>query len=219
MLFLLPALNEESGLRIMIPRIKKSFPNAKILVVDGNSTDRTVSVAKRMGCEVFVQTGKGKGNAVIEALERIDNNETVVMMDADGTYELGALKTMLKEFGENSIVIGSRFALRDKDSFTLLNLIGNKLLCLAASVLFLRRVGDLLSGFRVFKCKVVKNLQLKAQNFEIETEMSLKAVKNGINLINIPCQYHKRHGETKLRPFRDGILILKRILKERLTRD
>ena len=218
MLFLLPALNEESGLNVMIPRIKKGFPRARIMVVDGKSTDGTVSVAKGLGCDVFVQTGKGKGNAIIEALDKIDDNETVVMIDADGTYELGAVKTMLKEFSENSIVIGSRFMFRESGSFTLLNLIGNRLLCFAANILFIRSVGDLLSGFRIFRCRTLKKLRLKAQNFEIETEMSLKAIKNGVRLIDVPCHYHKRKGETKLRPFRDGGLILKRILRERLTK-
>lgn len=216
MLFLLPALNEETGLKALVPRIKKEFPKAKILVVDGNSIDGTAAVAKGLGCGVFIQTGRGKGNAIIEALDMIDDNETIVMMDADGTYEPGDTKTMLNGFGENSMVVGSRFALRDSGSFTLLNLVGNRLLCLAASALFLRRIGDMLSGFRVFRCGVVKGLGLKAQNFEIETEMSLKAVKRGIKLIDIPCHYHKREGKTKLKPFRDGFFILKRILKERL---
>lgn len=217
MLFLLPALNEETGLKTLVPKIKKEFPKAKILVVDGGSVDGTVVAAKNLGCEVFTQAGKGKGNAIIEALERVDD-ETVVMMDADETYEIKYAKKMLKKLTENNIIIGSRFKLRDPGSLTILNLIGNRLLCLVASVLFLKRFGDLLSGFRVFRCKTVKNLQLKTQNFEIETEMSLKAVKMGVELIDVPSPYHKRKGETKLKPFRDGILILKRIFKERLTK-
>ncbi len=218
MLFLLPALNEETGLKTMVPKIKKEFPKAKILVVDGGSVDGTVVAAKNLGCEVFTQAGKGKGNAIIEALERVDDDETVVMMDADETYEIKYAKKMLKKLTENNIIIGSRFKLRHPGSLTILNLIGNRLLCFAASVLFLKRFSDLLSGFRVFRCGTVKNLQLKAQNFEVETEMSLKAAKRDVELIDIPSPYHKRKGETKLRPFRDGFLILKRILKERLAK-
>jgi len=217
MIFLLPALNEEEGLPEVLPKIKSAFPRAKIFVVDGGSKDRTVQIAEKFRCRVMRQKGKGKGNAIIEALEAIDDNETVAMMDADGSYEVNDIKGMLAVFDENAIMIGNRLALMDSGSLSRLNLFGDKALNLIASVLFFKRINDMLSGIRVFKCKKIKELNLKAQNFEIETEMTLRALKKGIKLVEIPCHYYRRKGKSKLHPFKDGFRIFKRICIERLN--
>ncbi len=216
MIFLLPTLNEEKGLRELLPRIKKNFPGTKILVVDGGSKDRTKEIAKKFGCDFFVQSGKGKGNGMIEAMERIGNDETVAILDADGSYEPLDVKKMVKSLENNSIVLGVRLSEKNRNAFTRSNLLGNRLLNLTASVLFLRSVHDMLTGIRVFKCKTLKNLNLKAQNFEIETEITLRCIRKGIKIIEIPCHYYERKGETKLNPLKDGFRILKRILLERM---
>lgn len=199
-----------------MPKIKKHFPKTRILVVDGGSTDRTKEIAEKFGCEFFVQSGRGKGNGVIEALERIDENETVAMLDADGSYEPLDVKAMLNFLEDNNLVLGNRFSKENKKVFRRLNLIGNKLLNMTASILFLKRIHDMLTGLRVFKCKTLKNLNLSAQNFEIETEMTLRGMKRGVKIIEIPCHYYKRKGETKLSPLKDGFRILRRIWLERV---
>ncbi len=78
-------------------------------------------------------------------------------------------------------------------------------------LLYRKRVCDLLTGLRVFKVKTFKFLNLKSKGFDIETEMTLKAIKKGIKIIEIPCKYKERLGETKLNPLKDGFLILIRI--------
>jgi len=220
MIILLPTLNEESGLKKILPKIKQLFKNSELLVVDGGSTDKTLDIAKRFGCKVMIQKGKGKGNAIIEALEKIDDNEIVAMLDADGTYEPADIKYMLRTFrkygSKNTIIIGSRYAFYKKGSFKGLNLLGGMVLSFIASVLFLTYISDMLSGIRVFRAGDIKRLNLETQNFEIETEMTLKALKNGIKIVNVPCHYYERFGRSKLNPFKDGFLIFKRILIERL---
>jgi len=216
MIFLLPTLDEEKGLQEVLPKIKRHFPKTKILVVDGGSKDRTKEIAKKSGCDFFVQSGKGKGNGIIEAIERIDDNETVAMLDADGSYEPLDIKKMMESLETNSIVLGIRLSKENEKAFTRLNMMGNKLLNLTASVLFFRRMHDMLTGIRVFKCKTFKYLNLNAQNFEIETEMTLRCVKRGIKIIEIPCRYYERRGEAKLNPLKDGFRISRRMWLERI---
>lgn len=215
MIFLLPTLNEERGVQEVVPKIRKHFKDAKILVVDGGSKDRTVSLAKKMGCQTLIQKGKGKGNAILEALEKIKDQEIVAMLDADGTYDPEDVNILLKHLKKKTIVIGNRYEESGKSSFTGLNLFGGKLLNLAASIFFMRRLHDMLSGIRVFKNSEIKSLNLGVQNFEIETQMILKAIKAGFNIVEIPCNYYKRKGESKLNPFIDGMRIMKRIIIER----
>jgi len=216
MIFLLPTLNEEKGLEEVLPKIKKHFPKSKILVVDGGSTDRTREIAKRFRCDFFVQSGKGKGNGMIEAMERIGDSKTVAILDADGSYDPLDVKKMLKSLETNSVVLGKRLSKGNEKSFTRSNLLGNKLLNLTASVLFFKRINDMLTGIRVFRCRTLKELNLSAQNFEIETEMTLRCLRRGIKIIEIPCRYYERKGETKLNPFKDGFRILRRIVLERI---
>jgi len=216
MIFLLPTLNEEKGLQEVIPKIRKHFPKARILVVDGGSKDRTKDIALKFGCDFFVQSGRGKGNGLIEAIERIGDNEIVAMLDADGSYEPLDVKEMLKFLDDNTLVLGMRFSKGNERVFRKLNLIGNKLLNLIASVLFFKRIHDMLTGIRVFKCKTLKSLDLNAQNFEIETEITLRCIRRGIKIIEIPCHYYERKGKTKLSPLKDGFRIFKRIWLERI---
>ncbi|NIO20370.1 MAG: glycosyltransferase [Candidatus Aenigmarchaeota archaeon] len=216
MIFLLPTLNEEKGLQEVLPKIKKHFPGLKILIVDGGSKDRTMEIAKKFGCEFFVQSGKGKGNGMIEAVERIDENETVAMLDSDGSYEPLDIKKMLKMLESNSIVMGNRLSEGNEKAFTTLNRIGNKMINLTASILFFKRIHDMLTGIRVFKCKTFKKLNLKAQNFEIETEMTLRSIRKGVKIIETPCRYYERKGETKLNPLKDGFRISRRMWLERV---
>jgi len=216
MIFLLPTLNEEKGLQEILPKIRKHFPKSKILVVDGGSKDRTKEISKKFGCDFFVQSGKGKGNGMTEAMERIGDSETVAVLDADGSYDPLDAKKMMESLERNSIVLGTRLSKGNEKAFTRSNLMGNKLLNLTASVLFLKRINDMLTGIRVFKCKTLRDLNLKAQNFEIETEMTLRCLRRGVKIIEVPCRYYERKGETKLNPFKDGFRILRRILLERI---
>lgn len=215
--FLLPTLNEEQGLPKTVAAVRRSFPRAPILVVDGRSTDRTQALAKKLRCQLLIQKGKGKGNAMIEAFQRIPASATIALIDADGSYDPADVPALLERFSGKELVLGNRFSAPEKGSFTATNNVGNRLLNLAASALFAHRLRDTLTGLRVFRCSTVRSLNLTAQNFEIETEMTLKALKQRIPVLEVPCRYTTREGETKLHPFSDGARILRRILKERLS--
>lgn len=87
--------------------------DSRFLVVDGNSMDRTVEVARKMGAEVLFQGGSGKGDAVAQAIRHVDSDvEYVVFIDADFTYPAGYLPEMIRILEENpevGIVTGDRF--------------------------------------------------------------------------------------------------------------
>src|SRR5674476_573660 len=84
---IIAALNEEEGIGLTITEMMDELDNAQVLVVDGNSTDRTIEIAKNLGATIAFQDGKGKGDALAKGLEHL-NPETkfIVITDADYTY-------------------------------------------------------------------------------------------------------------------------------------
>lgn len=204
---LIPTLNEEKSIGDVIDRfIKLGFTN--IFVIDGHSTDRTVEIAKSRGAKVVLQSGKGKGQAIIEAFQ-ILNDDVVVIIDGDGTYLPEEVHKLLEpiEKGIADHVVGNRFANFEKGAFTRLNLIGNKILNFFFRVMYGVELHDILSGYRALTRDVYKNVELKKHGFEIETELTVETLAKGFRIVEVPITYKKRHGRTKLKPFRDGIRI------------
>ena len=137
---LIAALNEEEGIGLTIAELMDTLGCPRVLVVDGRSTDRTVEIAKNMGAEVFLQDGKGKGDALAKAIAKMDSAvDYVVLTDADYTYPAEHVLEMVRIFDENpkvGMVSGNRFTdeLRLGDMHNVLYF-GNRLLPLLITCL------------------------------------------------------------------------------------
>ncbi|WP_292405153.1 MULTISPECIES: S-layer glycoprotein N-glycosyltransferase AglJ [unclassified Methanoculleus] len=209
----IPTLNEAPTIGKLVEAFReRGFLN--ILVMDGNSTDGTPDIARSAGAVVRTQTGKGKGNAIIEAVEVIDK-PYILMLDGDGTYSPNDAERMLAPLGRGyDHVIGNRLVNPDGAAFTRLNLLGNQLLNLIFKLAHGKDLRDILSGYRAFTLHSVRQMTLKEAGFEIETEMAVEAVRNGQQVAVIPVRYLARPGTTtKLNPFQDGIRIFSTIYR------
>lgn len=209
---LIPTLNEAPTIGDLVREFRRmGFPH--ILVVDGHSFDGTPEIARREGAEVVTQSGKGKGNAIVEAF-RLIAKPYVLMLDGDGTYSPEDARAMLAPLAEGADqVIGERFS-RGYRAFTRLNLFGNRLLNYLFKVAHGKYLGDILSGYRAFRLEALGELQLRETGFEIEAEISSEAVRNDHVVAIVPVSYGERAGTaTKLRPIRDGIRITKTIYR------
>lgn len=210
---LIPTLNEAPTVGGLIKEFKALGYN-HILVIDGKSSDNTVKVAREAGASVRTQSGKGKGNAIIEAFEVIEQ-PYILMMDGDGTYSTKDAEKMLTPlFLGFDQVIGDRLMNAEEGSFSRLNLFGNHMLNLLFKLAHSRDLHDILSGYRAFTKLAVSQMHLKEQGFEIETEISVEAVRNGQRTMIVPIKYLRRPGTaTKLSPFHDGIKIVSTIYR------
>ncbi|MDP2797648.1 MAG: S-layer glycoprotein N-glycosyltransferase AglJ [Methanoregula sp.] len=210
---LIPTLNE--GLTIgNIVREFTALGYTHIMVMDGKSTDTTVKSAREAGATVRTQSGKGKGNAIIEAFEVIEQ-PYILMLDGDGTYSAKDAEKMLTPlFLGFDQVIGDRLINAEEGAFSHLNLFGNHMLNLLFKVAHSRDLHDILSGYRAFTKLAILQMHLKERGFEIETEISVESVRNGQRVMVVPIKYSSRPGTaTKLSPFHDGIKIVSTIYR------
>lgn len=219
-LVLMAALNEEEGIGLTLTELKQCLRNPRFLVVDGNSEDETVNVAKSFGAEVLIQAGKGKGDALCHAIKHINEDVAyVVLTDADHTYPAVFVPRMLKILEENpqvGMVCGNRFnshfdlsAMHDVFYF------GNRVIAFVHNMMNGIDLRDPLSGLRVVRWEILKNWEPQSDGFDVEVELNHHVERQGYEIAEIPISYRPRLGEKKLK-LRHGVTILKRILTESL---
>jgi glycosyltransferase (TIGR04182 family) len=210
---LIPTLNESPTIGAVIKEFQQ-LGYTHILVMDGRSTDKTLDIAKGLGVTVKTQSGKGKGNALMEAFEQI-KQPYVILVDGDGTYTAKDAEKILRPLYLGfDHVIGDRLNTADKGAFSHLNHLGNVLINVLFKVAHGSDLHDILSGYRAFTMESVKAMKLKEKGFGIETEMTVEAVRNGQRIMVVPVHYRKRVGtRTKLNPFHDGTKIITTIYR------
>lgn len=218
---IIPTLNEAEGIVPTLKELREVLGDTYYFVVDGNSVDGTFEIARKMGAEVIMQEGRGKGLAIAQALEHVNaNTRYVVFTDADFTYPAEYITKMIGTLEANmdvGMVTGNRF----NKSFILKNMsnayyLGNKFLALMQRVLNGVKLRDPLTGLRVLRWGILKNWKPKSKGFDVETELNYYIAKNGHRIVEIPIHYRGRLGEKKLK-LSHGFVILKRILSESLS--
>jgi glycosyltransferase involved in cell wall biosynthesis len=218
---IIPTLNEASNITELIYELKK-LGCRDILIVDGNSVDGTAERAKKLGVKVIMQDGKGKGAALRQAFDNgYVEGDIIIILDADGSMDPEEIPSFVSAIRSGAeIVKGSRFLPKGQsDDMTALRRVGNKLLVGILNSLFLTRYTDLCYGYMAFRREAIKRISslLTSKNFEIETEICIRAKKLGIKVSEVPSFERARlHGESNLNSFKDGFRILKLIVRESL---
>lgn len=216
----IPTLNEEKNLPLILKEIKKFFKQRKeysheIIIIDGYSQDKTVEVAKRFGCKVAYDN-LGKGSAILKGM-KICDGEIIITMDADMSQRPIELGLMIEGIRAGyDIVMGSRFIQGGgTEDMPWYRKLGNKFFVFLVNFLWRTKYTDLCYGYRGFRDGIWKKLELKSTGFGIETEISIKAAKKRLKVLEVPSFEKKRlYGEGKLKSFQHGLVILKTILKE-----
>jgi glycosyltransferase involved in cell wall biosynthesis len=184
-------------------------------VLDNNATDRTAEAARHAGAIVLPVRQQGKGAVVRFMFQHVDA-DIYVMVDGDGTYPAASIHSLIAPIAndEADMVVGSRLHNQSQSRFRFRNRLGNKLFLSALNTIFRVRLTDILSGYRTFNRKLVKSLPLFGGGFEIETELTIKALERGYRIIEVPVNLGERPSgsRSKIRVVRDGTVILHTIL-------
>lgn len=211
----IPTLNEEKAIGDVIEGFPDSYRDIEIrkYVVDGGSIDGTVEKAEKAGAEIINQRlERGKGDGLRQAVENIEADYYLII-DGDGSYDPGEFEKIVDPLidGKAEHVIGWRRN-RKPGSIPRLNLLGNKIFNLLATLTTGRKIHDMLSGYRGFSTESLEYTDLTRPGFGIETEMTFTALKNGVPLEEVEVSYDDREGESKLDPFSDGWRIMNTII-------
>jgi dolichol-phosphate mannosyltransferase len=215
---IIAALNEEEGIGLTIAEFQAYLGNPRVVVVDGQSSDRTVGVAKNLGAEILTQDNRGKGDALAKALKILDLSvDYVVITDADYTYPAEYLPEMIRLLDENldvGMVCGNRFNGNvDKKALRKVFYTGNRLISSIHNMLNGLHLEDPLTGLRVVRAEILRDWKVKSKGFDIEVELNHRVERKGFGIVEVPIQYRRRLGEKKLKA-RHGATILKRIILE-----
>lgn len=215
---LIPCYNEELTIEKVIKDFRKELPNADIYVYNNNSKDKTKEIAIKNGAIVVDEYKQGKGNVVRSQFRDIEA-DIYVMVDGDDTYPAEFVHQLIEPIknGQADMTIGDRLSngTYQKENKRPFHEFGNNLVKKAINVLFDTKLKDIMTGYRAFNRRFVKNMPVLSPKFEIETEMSLYALDKKYIIKEIPIVYRDRPegSSSKLDTVGDGIKVVKTIAR------
>jgi glycosyltransferase involved in cell wall biosynthesis len=212
---LIPCYNEELTVGQVVREFREQIPGADIYVFDNNSTDRTVDVARQAGAKIGFERRQGKGYVVQTMFREVDA-DFYVLVDGDQTYPSVEVHRLLAPVlaGESDMAVGSRLTNQSQSEFKSFNRLGNRFFLNVINFIFRQNLTDILSGYRAFNRRFIKNTPIFGGGFEIETELTIKALEHGYRIIELPIDLRARPAgsSSKIRILHDGFLILSSIL-------
>jgi glycosyltransferase involved in cell wall biosynthesis len=216
----IPTLNEARNLSYVFDRLPDGLH--EVIIVDGNSSDGTIEVARNLRPDVRIvnQTALGKGNALACGFAAC-TGDIIVMLDADGSTDPGELARFVEPLLEGAeFVKGSRFLPGGGSSdITPIRRIGNKVLCAVVNILFGTKYTDLCYGYNAFLAHCLDDLIVDCPGFEVETLMNIRAAKLSFKVAEVASfEANRIHGTSNLHPIRDGLRVLRVVARERFSR-
>lgn len=225
----MPVYNERNSIAKIIERVLRLDLDKELIVVDDGSTDGTREVLEELsngsgalgsnGFRVIAHDrNRGKGAAVRTGIAAADG-DVLVIQDADLEYCPEEIPMLIKPIldGWADVVYGSRF-LGTHRVFKIWHYLGNKFLTFIANLFYDTMLTDMETCYKAFRTRVVRDLELKSDGFDIEPELTAKVFKKKLRIYEMPITYHGRDFEEgkKITPL-DGIPALWALVKYRLT--
>lgn len=210
---LIPCYNEESTVGKVVLDFKKNIPEATIYVYDNNSTDKTCSEATLAGAIVCNEYQQGKGN-VVRSMFRNIQADIYVLVDGDDTYPAENVRELINHVSQGNfdMVVGNRLAsgVYENENKRLFHNFGNVLVRALVNYLFSSNLNDIMSGYRVFSKRFVKNYPVLFEGFQLETDMTIFSLHRLFRIGEVPVPYRDRPkgSVSKLNTYKDGAKVL-----------
>jgi dolichol-phosphate mannosyltransferase len=199
---IIPAKNEAATLPSVIEPAKEFC--SELILVDGQSTDETREIAARSGARVLIDNGKGKGAGMRLAAQEA-TKEVLVFLDADGSHDPSDIPRVAGPVlsGEYDLVIGSRMRGGSDELhssfFEFTRLLGSEIITLFLNYRFGVRLTDYQNGLRAIRREVMNSLGTTENIFTIEEEMSIKCLRRGLQIGEVPAhEYRRKAGKSHI---------------------
>jgi glycosyltransferase involved in cell wall biosynthesis len=220
---LIPVHNEERTLALVLDAVEERPEVSEIVIVDDGSTDGTAEIlaSRDFGKPTQVLThpvNRGKGAAIRTAIQAA-TSELALVQDADLEYDPADYPALLAPFGrpDVSAVYGTR-TFSSHTAFSFWFVVGNRLVNLFNNVLFNTYVSDLETGYKLMTLELWKRLDIRANGFELEPEVTGKLLRLGYRIYEVPISYTARSREEgKELTWLDGVRAVLTLLRIRLT--
>lgn len=213
---LLPVYNEAHTLDGLIERLLALDVDKEIVAVDDCSRDKSFAILERYSGERFRvvrhEHNRGKGASVRTALAHA-TGDYVIIQDADNELDPNDIPRLLDPInrGESQVVYGARDLRVQSRS----NWLGNKLLTLATNLLFGIRITDMETCYKVMPTALMRSMNLEANRFDIEPEITAKLARTRHKIVEVPISYHPRIVDKKMRPIREGLRAVGALIRYR----
>jgi glycosyltransferase involved in cell wall biosynthesis len=216
----IPTLNEAANLPHVFARVPSGIH--EVVLVDGHSTDSTISVARelRPDVRVILQSGRGKGNALACGFAAA-SGDIIVMLDADASTDPAEIPRFIGALMDGAdFAKGSRFLPGGGSTdITRIRAAGNRLLGLGVNVLFRTSYTDLCYGYNAFWRECLPQMQVTCDGFEVETLINVRIARAKLRVVEVPStEVDRMHGVSNLSAFKDGRRVLMTIVRERMRR-
>lgn len=197
---IIPAYNEEGSIGHVVGDLPRDLIH-QIIVVNNASTDKTSEVANSLGCKVVFEPRRGYGQACLTGMKHLNaDTDIVVFIDGDYSDHPDQLEMLVKPIIDDGYdcVIGSRsLGTREVGAMTPQAHYGNKLACFLMRIFWGAKFSDL-GPFRAIRFSALKELHMTDRNFGWTIEMQIKAVQTGLRIKEVPVDYRKRIGTSKI---------------------
>ncbi len=219
LLILIPAHNEEKAIGQLIQQLVGM--SYQCLVIDDGSADLTAKIAAQSGA-IVVSTGRksGKGSALRLGFKHALqwDYEAIMMMDADGQHAPGDIATFIDVYQKTGADIINGNRLHNPLGMPWIRLMTNKFMSWLISSLCRRKIEDTQCGFRLITIKALRQLDLKSNDFEIETEMLVQSAKKGFQFASANIQTIYEDEVSKIRPVKDTFRFIRYLCREFIKR-
>lgn len=215
----MPVYNEAATIQTILKRVLAVREVFEVVLVNDGSTDKTLSLARKIKhkkLKIFDKANGGKGTAVRFGLTKARGTH-VLIQDADLEYDPVDIPVLLAPVkkGRVDVVYGSRF-LGSHSNLLFWHRVGNDVLNFIVNILYDTTLSDMETCYKLVPLKVLRELQLQSNSFELEPEITCKILRRGIKIFEVPITYIGRDfSEGKKITWRDGFSALKMIVQLR----
>ncbi|HBG60988.1 MAG: hypothetical protein A2Y03_10995 [Omnitrophica WOR_2 bacterium GWF2_38_59] len=203
---IIPVHNEENAIGDIVGSLVKK--KQAVIVIDDGSADRSGKIAKDKGAVVILNENKsGKGYSLRKGFEYAikEGFDGVITIDGDGQHDVDDFEKFIDFARDNKDIVVNGNRMTDSKGMPFIRRLTNKFMSVLISMACKQSIPDTQCGYRYIGSGVLNRLSLSSNQFEIETEILMKAAKNGFKIYSVPIRTIYRNEVSKINPLKDTI--------------